>query len=895
MHHRSRRTDKPGNPPQVHMSQRDTNNTQGPQGRGQTPRPRPKPRKKSAATGSSDRRKPAAAANQRPGTARKRPTAGTGRKAPSKARKRISGRTRTLRIVGFAALAVLLGAVVVGSVWYFAIARDLPKPGTQARGRDQSSLITDRNGEEITKLFAEQDRTDRALSDMPVPLRQAVIATEDKRYYEHKGVDPWGIARALWVDITQGKRHGGSTITQQYVVNAFVERESTLTRKVKEAMLAYRVEKQLSKDEILELYLNTIYFGHGAYGVESAAEVYFGAQVEDLTSAQCAMIAGVIKSPGRYSPYLDPEAAKERRDTVLMQMNEQGYLTAEEKKTAQAEEIVLVGLKQASTQAPYFIEYVKAQLAEEYGAEALYRGGIKVKTTIDLRMQRAAEKAVADALDQPDDPSAALVAINPITGEILAMVGGRDFETQQFNVAVQGKRQPGSAFKPFVLASALNQGVLPEQTFPAGPASFALKNGQTWTVTGASGGNAGQMRLREATEKSVNSVFAKLILDTDPKKTVKMAEKLGIHSGVEPVPAIALGGLEHGVSPLEMASAYGTLAAGGKQTVPYGIAEVLDSKDESIFSAETSATQAIDPALAYLTTDILRGVISKGTGTAAKIGRPAAGKTGTTQEYRDAWFVGYTPQLVCAVWVGYPDTQREMKSVHGRRVTGGSFPAEIWAQFMKSALASAPELEFTRPPKGVSVVKVCADSGGAATDYCPTTFSGQFLTQHTPKACTLHATPTKITIPNVVGMTKDAALAALKKLMLLFKVVEEDVPGVAAGLVAKQSPDAASEGTTQTVVTITVSNGGAGNTPPRAEFSINPTQAGVGQSVDFDATASSDDGKIVTYYWEFGDSTEGKGKKTSHAFILPGTYDVTLWVTDDKDQTSSITRAVTVR
>ncbi|MBU4555259.1 MAG: PKD domain-containing protein, partial [Actinobacteria bacterium] len=512
----------------------------------------------------------------------------------------------------------------------------------------------------------------------------------------------------------------------------------------------------------------------------------------------------------------------------------------------------------------------------------------------DLRMQRAAEKAVADALDQPDDPSAALVAINPVTGEILAMVGGRDFETQQFNVAVQGKRQPGSAFKPFVLTSALDQGVLPEQTFPAGPTSFALKNGQTWTVTGASGGNTGQIRLREATEKSVNSVFAKLILDTDPKMTVKMAEKLGIHMGVEPVPAIALGGLEHGVSPLEMASAYGTLAAGGKHTVPYGIGEVLDAKGDSVFSAETSATQAIDPALAYLTTDILRGVISKGTGTAAKIGRPAAGKTGTTQEYRDAWFVGYTPQLVCAVWVGYPDTQREMKSVHGRKVTGGSFPAEIWAQFMKSALASAPELEFIRPSKGITTIKVCADSGGAATDFCPTTFSGQFLTKETPESCSLHALPTKITIPNVVGMTKDAALAALKKLMLLFKVIEEDVPGVAAGLVAKQSPDAASEGTTQTVVTITVSNGGAGNTPPRAEFTMSPTQASVGQSVDFDATASSDDGKIVMYYWEFGDSSEGKGKKTSHAFTLPGTYDVTLWVTDDKDQTSSISRAVTV-
>ncbi len=799
-----------------------------------------------------------------------------------------------MRFVGFGLLTLFLATSVVGCVGYMAIAKDLPEPGTKPRGRDQSSLITDRNGVEITKLFAEQNRTDRALADIPVALRQAVISTEDQRFYEHKGVDPFGVARALWVDITQGKRHGGSTITQQYVVNAFVERENTITRKVKEAMLAYRVEKELSKDEILELYLNTIYFGHGAYGVESASEVYFGKKVEELTLAESAMIAGVIKSPGRYSPYLDPVEAKNRRDTVLGQMNEQGYITAEELKTAEAEEIVTTGLKQGSATAPYFVEYVKARLTEEYGAEALYRSGIRVRTTLDLKMQRAAEKAVADNLDKPDDPSAALVAINPVTGEILAMVGGRDFATQQFNVAVQGRRQPGSAFKPFVLASALSQGVSPEQPYPCGPGSFALPGGQTWKVTGAGGGRTGAMRLREATEKSVNSVYAKLILDTDPKKTVAMAEKLGIHEGIEPVPAIALGGLEQGVSPLEMASAYGTFAAGGKHTVPYGIAEVTDSKGKGMFSAETSASQAIDPALAYLATDILRGVVTNGTGKAAKIGRPVAGKTGTTQEYRDVWFVGYTPELVCAVWVGYPDSQKEMKSVHGRKVTGGSFPAEIWADFMKSALDGAPELQFVKPGKGLATVSVCTESGGTATEFCPKTVSGLFLAKGTPEPCTLHATPTTITVPNLVGMTKEAALAALQKLMLLFKVVEQDLPGVSPGIVGGQTPVAGSQGTTQTVVTITVGTGGNADLPPKAEFSVNPAQATIGQPVSFNASASSDDGSIVTYYWEFGDATEGNGKTTTHTFTAPGSYEVTLWVTDDKDQTSSVSKVVTV-
>jgi len=347
------------------MTQRDGYDDRGSSGRGQTPRPKPRPRKRTTAasgakSGTSGTRARAGSASRSasgPASGRRGPA--PRRTSAARPQKRRSRRSRITRALLFTALALLLASLVVGCVGYFAISKDLPEPGTKPRGRDQSSVITDRNGAEIVKLFAEQDRTDRALADIPVPLRQAVISTEDQRFYEHKGVDPFGVARALWVDITQGKRHGGSTITQQYVVNAFVERENTLTRKVKEAMLAYRVEKELSKDEILELYLNTIYFGHGAYGVESASEVYFGTKVEELTLAQSAMIAGVIKSPGRYSPYLDPEAAKDRRDTVLMQMNEQGYITAEEMKAATAEEIAPVGLKQTSTQAPYFVEYVR--------------------------------------------------------------------------------------------------------------------------------------------------------------------------------------------------------------------------------------------------------------------------------------------------------------------------------------------------------------------------------------------------------------------------------------------------------------------------------------------------------------------------------------------------------
>jgi penicillin-binding protein 1A len=788
-------------------------------------------------------------------------------------------------------LVAILATLVAGGVAYASIVRDLPDPGEKPKGRDQTSVIQDRNGEELVKLFAEQNRTDIALADIPADLKNAVIATEDKRYYEHIGVDPIGIARALWVDVSSGRSQGGSTITQQYVKNAIVTPERTLKRKVMEAILAYRVEKAFDKDEILELYLNTIYFGHGAYGVETAAHTYFGKPVAELDLSQSALLAGIIKSPGRYSPYMDPEAAQNRRATVLGLMLEQEYINTEAHQTAAAAEIVVAGLPDTSAQAPYFVEYIKAQLTERYGAEMVFRGGISVKTTLDLRLQHAAEAAVAAVLDQADDPSAALVALDPTTGEILAMVGGRDFATQQFNVAVQGRRQPGSAFKPFVLATALAQGTGSEEVFDSRPASFGLPNGQTWKVTGS---NQDTMRLRAATEKSINSVFAKMILDVGADSVVETASRMGITEDVTPVPAIALGGLERGVSPLEMAAAYGTLAAGGTAAIPYGLSEVTDGNGKVLHSAETSASAALDPAVAYLTTDMLKGVITRGTGTAAGIGRPAAGKTGTTQEYRDAWFVGYTPQIVCAVWVGYPEAAREMNNVHGRKVTGGSFPAEIWARFMKAAHEGLESRDFTKP-SGLTQVDVCATSGQRAGEWCEEKTSGLYLSAHLPGECPEHTGPVEIEIPNVIGMTKENALAKLKGLLLQFNVVEQDVKGIPAGIVASQDPAGGGTGTVETVVTIVVSNGGGTNKPPTADFTA-PEEGVVGQAVTFDGSTSADeDGVIATYLWEFGDGTKGQGRTIEHVYESPGTYEVTLWVTDDRNHTASTTRQLLIR
>lgn len=789
------------------------------------------------------------------------------------------------------ALVSFVSLLVISGVSYAVIAKDLPDPTAKPKGRDQTSVIYDRNGKVLAKLFAEQNRTDIALEDIPEDLKNAVIATEDKRFYEHVGVDPIGILRALVIDLTTEATQGGSTITQQYVKNAIITPERTLKRKVMEAILAYRIEKRLSKDEILELYLNTIYFGHGAYGVEAAAQTFFGKSVTKLDLAQSAMLAGVIKSPGRFSPYLDPEAAKARRATVLAQMLEQGRIEVAEYEAALAEEITLAGLPDNTAEAPFFVEYIKAQLTETYGAEMVFRGGIRVKTTLDLRMQRAAEKAIAKQLNRENDPSAALVALDPATGEILAMVGGRDFATQQFNVAVQGRRQPGSAFKPFVLAAALAKGIGTEEMFEAGPASFKLPNGETWKVTGAK--HDGPMRLREATEKSINSVYGQIVMDIGAKTVADTAFRMGIKEPITPVPAIALGGLDRGVSPLEMAAAYGTFAAGGITAVPFGLAEVSSPNGKVLFTAETSTSASIDPAVAYLTTDILRGVLTRGTGTNARIGRPAAGKTGTTQEYRDAWFVGYTPQIVCAVWVGYPDAAREMKNVRGRNVTGGSIPARIWADFMKAAHEGLETKEFPKPG-GLTRLKICQTTGQRANEWCPETLTSLYLTNHLPAECSQHIGPVKITIPDVIGMTKENALATLKRLLLLFRVVEKDVRGVPAGIVASQDPAPGSVGTTETVVTLVVSNGGGVDTPPKANFTA-PSEGAVGQPLVFDASASTDNGKISTYLWEFGDGQKGQGPTVTHTYANPGTYEVTLWVTDDKQQTASVTRKIIVR
>jgi penicillin-binding protein 1A len=780
---------------------------------------------------------------------------------------------------------LFVGLAVAAFSAYSALARQLPDPTKQLLGTDQSSRVYDRNGKLLADLFAEQNRRDVPLSTMPPALRQAVVATEDQRFYQHAGVDPLGMARAVITDVVQGRSaQGGSTITQQYVKNAFTDQQRTLKRKVMEAMLAFEVERKYSKDRILEMYLNTIYFGHGAYGVERAAEVYFGKTVEKLDTAESAMLAGVIKSPGRYSPHIDPKAARARRHTVLAQMRDQGYLSDAAYRSADAEPLRLAKLRKSSVVAPYFIEYVKSTLVDRFGADAVYRGGLSVRTTLDTGMQDAAEAAVARTLDRKGDPSAAVVAIDPADGEIRAMVGGSDFATQQFNVAVQGHRQPGSAFKAFVLAAALQSGVSPEQTFECGPVELT-PDGATkpWKVTGAGGERTGPMRLREATEKSVNSVFAQLILQIGPAKVAEAAKSLGIVSPVEANPAIALGGLAHGVSPLEMASAYGTLANEGVRTTPHGILDVKDATGKIVYTEAPASERAVSAPVAYLETNMLEGVIARGTGTGADIGRIAAGKTGTTQAYRDAWFCGYTPQLSAAVWVGYPDAAKAMTSVHGRSVTGGSFPADIWARFMRQALSGSPERDFPRPATGLATATVCLDTGLLATDFCPHKGAGLFLADALPKRCNVHITPLKFAVPNVVGLSASSATAALKKAGFVTALAGS---GAATGTVTAQRPGAGVLAAQGTTVTVTVGK-------PAAALSASFTFAMSGRVVAFDARGST--GKMpLAFTWDFGDGAKGEGKKPSHTYASKGARDVVLRVRNASGATASMTARVTI-
>lgn len=638
-----------------------------------------------------------------------------------------SGRLMLILKIVAGVLAGLLVVFLVAGIYLYRLTETLPEIGLDddAIKPARTSVVYAADGSQLASWHGEQDRTIIRYDDIPQSLVDAVVAIEDERFYAHNGVDMEAIARALKVNAEAGEyAQGGSTITQQVVKLLFTDGKRTLTRKMREALLAFQLETKADKRQVLETYLNLVYFGEGAYGAQSAAQRYFGKPASSLTLSESATLAGIIRSPGRYSPVDDPGATVARRDLVLAKMRALGYISADEERLASAEQLVVVPSDEVPDFAAYFVEHVKQTLIDELGSEMVFQGGLRVYTTLDPLVQQKAEAAAQAVLGAEGDPSVALVCIDHRNGDILAMVGGRDFAQDKFNLATQGRRQPGSAFKTFVLVTALQNGVRPTDVFSAAPYTVQVTDG-VWNVQNYENTiTSGSLSLSAATNWSVNAVYARLIMRLGPEKVVETARAMGITSPLEPHPAIALGGLTIGVSPLEMASAYGTIANSGVHVAPSAVVKVTDDDGIVVLQPERATVRAVSEDVARTASLMLRDVVANGTGQAASISTWAAGKTGTTQEYRDAWFVGYSGDLVTAVWVGHPEGQIPMNNVRGIRVTGGSFPAMIWKQFMEQALVRTPPVAPTpnapvEPGSTLVEVRVCPDTLLLAVPGCP--------------------------------------------------------------------------------------------------------------------------------------------------------------------------------
>ncbi len=613
-------------------------------------------------------------------------------------------------LAALAALGTVSLAVVVSS-----LRANLPDLVSLYRPPSQATRVYAANGELIASLYRE-NRAYVRLEDIPVVLQQAVVAIEDERFYQHRGVDVRGILRAAWRNLTrQSVVEGGSTITQQLARNLFLSPRRTLDRKLQEILLAVEVERRLTKPEILERYLNQVYFGNGAYGVEMAARLFFGKGARELTLPEAALLAGVVQAPSRYSPFDNFPAAKRRQEVVLDRMVELGYISREQAEAAKEARLALSpGPRNAGlvgVRAAYFVSYILPYLVERYGEDAVYNGGLQVYTTLDPRLQALAQQVVTRGVEEARRAGlrvtqGALVAVEPRTGRILAMVGGVDFQRSQFNRAWQARRQPGSAFKPFIYTAALEQGVSPDHVLLDAPVEYRIAGWGYWRPKNYDGTYWGPVPLRVALEHSRNIPAVRMLAELGPQTVIDTARRMGIRSPLQPHLSLALGTSE--VTPLEMAAAFATLAAGGIYAEPVAITRVLDAKGRVLEEVRPHRRMALRPEVAYLMTDLLRGVIVRGTGRAADTGRPAAGKTGTTDDYRNAWFVGYTPELSVAVWVGNDDNSPT------NRVVGGSVPARLWARFVKRALAGKPPSDFP-VPEGIVHVPVCVQYAADGT------------------------------------------------------------------------------------------------------------------------------------------------------------------------------------
>ena len=604
-------------------------------------------------------------------------------------------RSRKIFIAGLYTVAVLIFmqvVVIAGVLWLL----DQPAPDISLHNiserSSQDSVVYAADDSVLATWKGDEDRAVVAYATIPRCVRYATVAIEDKRFYEHGGVDVISIVRALKRNTEAGViRQGGSTITQQLIKMLYTGDKRTLSRKLQEAVMATRVEMSYDKDRVLEGYLNMAYYGQGAYGIQSAATKYFNKDVQRLTVPEAAMLAGLVQSPSAFNAFKNPAPVKKRRDVVLKAMNEQGMITAMQYEAARRSPLGLATAKSTSQQVryPFFVDYVRRDLVDKLGEEAVNHGGLVIRTTLDPALQDKAE-ATARKFNGKSDPEVSIVTVRQSDGAVLAMVGGRDWDESQYNLATQGRRQPGSAFKPVTLITALENGVSLRKTYSTAPYSTPVKDG-VWKVSNFSDSRTSySMTLRQATVWSVNTVYARLIMRVGAGKVAAMAKSMGFSSEIDPDPAIALGGLKYGVSPLEMASAYATIADYGRRTQARGIVSVVDRDGKTLYRPTAEKTRIYSAKTGVQVASVLREVVTSGTGEASRVSESSAGKTGTTQSYRDAWFVGWTHGVSTAVWMGYPKAQVEMTHVRGRAVTGGSFPAQMWARYMQSAIEIRP-------------------------------------------------------------------------------------------------------------------------------------------------------------------------------------------------------------
>jgi penicillin-binding protein 1A len=604
------------------------------------------------------------------------------------------------------AVGVVAGTVAAGAVGGRALLLDSCNlDALRPVSLGENSFLYADNGTLLGVVPSATNRQPLLLRNMSSWLPKATVAIEDRRFWQHGALDYRGIARAFLTDVEHGRIvEGGSTITQELVRNLYIGNpQRTFSRKLREACLAEKLAQRLSKQQILAAYLNEVFYGHHAHGAQAGARTYFSTKAQRLTLPQAALLAGLPQAPSAYDPFAHPDLARDRRDEVLRAMRQTGAITrAQLVRAVHAPLGLKAGSLYTSRQHPNFFGWATQQLARRFGENQVEAGGLQVRTTLDLRLQSIAAHAAANVLKTPTDPAAALVAIDPRTGAVKAMIGYLpDGRKMQFNLASQAHRTTGSAFKPITLATAFSEGISPYSSFYGPPELYitapecATGNGG-WDVHNYADESAGTMNLFDATANSVNTIFAQLVVKVGIPQTVAMAQRLGLKQSLQPVCSITLG--SQAVTPLELTNVYATFASRGVYHEPQAIRVVRGPNGDVLGRLQTKGTRVLSLNSADLVTAILQGVIEHGTGTAAAIGRPVAGKTGTAENYQDAWFCGYVPQLAACVWVGYPKAEIPLLNVEGfPEVFGGSLPAEIWQQFMSQAVAGLPVESFVPP------------------------------------------------------------------------------------------------------------------------------------------------------------------------------------------------------